>query len=638
MPAVKLEAFQGIVPKAAKTVLAPTQGQQADNVRLYGGDLYPWRKPKFTFQPKNTNPIVSIYHVVHSSTSDDRWLTFEQDTDVVEGPVPDVAENRLYMTQANSPPSKTNWAMLSTGAGPYPATTVPMGVPNPTGTLGLSASGTGTGTAVTRAYVYTWVNAFGSVSEETAPSNAAAVNWQTGQTITVTRTETPPAAPQNITKWRIYRTVTSSAGTASFLMVAELPIATTTFTDNISDAAIPGDPLNTVNFDPPPANLQGLVSMPNGILAGFVGNEVYFSEPYMPHAWPADYVQPVAYAIVGLAVYEQNLVVMTKGSPYVMTGITPDVMSVTAVKLFEPCVAKRSIAADMSGVCYASPNGLVGISSLVQGVVSSGLMRRQEWQKYNPTLFTSIVYNGQYFGFAPDTQGTSSSGGWGMILDKSDSSQLAASTKTDVASYANAPPMSQMDYWANAAFVDRTTANLYVVDYHSNYIYQIDGDELDYMIGEWMSKRFILTSPANMSCIQVDADYEASDEPLYELVQRYVTDNTNWLSSNPTSAIHGGVNCMQMNGGGNRTAIGNTMGTVNGSPEIWDMPNVFDFRSCNIQVFAQDVLVYTYNPVSIEPVRMLSGFKAHAWEIKSSANFRVRSISMATSMTELKQV
>ncbi len=638
MTAIQLQAFQGTIPKAAKTILAQNQAQQADNVRLYGGDLFPWRKPKFIYAPANTNPVVSIYHVTHDS--DDRWLTFECDTDVVEGPVPNLDENRLYYTSACTAPRKTNWDMLSTGPGPYPTTTAPMGVPNPTGTLALSASGTGSGTAVTRSYLYTWVNTFGSVEEETGPSDPNSVNWQSGQTIHVVRSETPPPSGSgyNVTKWRIYRTVTSSSGTALYQLVAELPIATTTYDDSLSDAAIPGDVLATTDYDPPPDDMQGLVLLPNGILAGFVGNEVYFCEPYIPHAWPRKYVQTLGYAIVGLAVYEQNLVVMTKQCPYIITGIMPDAMTVTRISLWEPCIQKRSIASDMSGACYASPNGLVGISSLVQGVVSSGLMRRQEWVKNNPQLFSSTIYNGQYIGFAPDTNGDSSTGGWGMILDKSDDSALAASTKTDVAAFSNAPPLTRMDYWAIAAYVDKETAALYVVDKHTNWIYQIDGDELDYMIGEWKSKRFVLGQPVNFSCIQVDADYEATDEPLFQLVQRYVQENTDWLATHTTDQLQGQVNCMQVNGGGNRSGIGSTMGTVNGSPMIWDIPSIFDFRSVNIQVYAHDVLVFTYNPEDLDPVRMLSGFKARQWEIKSSANFRVRSISLATSMAEIKTI
>ncbi len=639
MPGLKFEGFQGIIPKAAPTILAPTQAQRADNVRLYGGDLYPWKKPLQIERPDTDEPILSIYHVTHGAT-DERWLTFPCDTDVVEGPVPDIDEDRLFMTSDCTPPRKMNWDSLSTGDGPYPATTFPMGVPFPTVAPTLAATGTGTGTAVTRAYVYTWVNLFGSVEEESSPSPASQVNWQTGQAITVTRTEAPPPPPDyNVTKWRIYRTVTgSTAGVVNYLLVAEVPIGTTTFNDNISDAAIPGDPLASDGYDPPPENMRGLCIMPNGILCGFFDNTVCFSEPYKPHAWPASYQQTLGYQIVGMAVYEQNLVVMTRQCPYILTGITPLQMTVTRVSLWEPCVSKRSIASDMSGVCYASANGLIGISSLVQGVISNGLMRRVEWGKTNPNEYTSAIFNGQYFGFHTDTTGDSSSGGWAEVIDKSDDTQLAASTRVDVAAFSNAPPMTRLDYWANAVYVDKITAALYVVNKRDNAIYRIDGDELDAMNQRWHSKRFVLPAPMNFAAIQCDADYDLTDLPLAALVERYVTENTDWLESHTPDQIQGTVNSLQVNGGGIHAGIGNTMGTVNGSPHLWDVPSVFDFRNLNIQVYAADTLVFTYNPLNIEPVRMLSGFKARIWEVEITSNFRVRSVAMATSMQELRQL
>jgi|GEM_PF-2051540 len=638
MPAVKLENFQGIIPKAPPTLLTPQQAQRADNIRLYGGELLPWRKPSFVYKPANVNPVVSIYHVINTSNGQDRWLTFEADTDVQLGPVPNPQEQRLYMTQAGHAPMKTDWAMLSTGSGPYPASTVPMGVPNPATAPTLAANGTGSGTAITRAYVYTWINMFGTIAEETGPSNAATVNWQSGQTVTVSGFQAPPGAPQNIQYIRIYRTVTGTDPTqVNYYEVAQIPVGTASFVDNISDAAIVGSPLSTVGWGPPPTDLQGLVSLPNGMLAGWsASNQVWFCEPYNPHSWPANYMQPLSFDIVGLAVYEQNLVVMTNTCPYILTGIHPAQMTVTRINLWEPCASKRSIAGDLSGVLYASPNGIVGISSMVQGVITTGLMRRDEWQKwFDAVHMIGAIYNAQYFGFFPDTNGDSFSGGWAIVLDKADNPYMQASVNMDVASFAHAPPCGRMDQYATAVVVDRVNAAMYYVDHLDNTIYQIDGDPLDYQIGDWYSKRFVLARPVNMASIQTDADYEADDTPLYQLVARYETQNQQWLAAHTSGPFGGTLNSTQLNGGGNLTGLGSTMGTLNGSYQIWDVPSIFDFRSVNVKVYADDQLVFTYNPISLDPVRMPANYKCRTWEIEISANFRVRTCALATSMFEL---
>ena len=39
----------------------------------------------------------------------------------------------------------------------------------------------------------------------------------------------------------------------------------------------------------PPATLKGFIAMPNGFLIGFDGNNIYMSEAYHFHAWPAEY-------------------------------------------------------------------------------------------------------------------------------------------------------------------------------------------------------------------------------------------------------------------------------------------------------------------------------------------------------------
>jgi hypothetical protein len=529
--------------------------------------------------------------------------------------------------------------MASTGNGPYPAAHMPMGVPFPTTAPTLAANGTGTGTAVTRAYVYTWVNLFGTVEEESSPSPASEVNWMSGQSITVSGFQAPPAAPYNIQHLRLYRTVVgSTAGVVNYLMVAELPASTTTYTDSISDAALPGDALTSDGYDPPPAGLTGLVIMPNGFLAGFFGNTVCFSEPFKPHAWPAIYQQPLAMAVVGLGVYEQNLVVATVDTPYVMTGVHPAQLTVTRVAIREPCVAKRSVVSDLSGVAFASSNGLVGISALVQGLISNGLLRRTDWTKMNPTNFTSAIFDGQYFGYHADTIGDSSTGGWGEIFDRGEGTAFSAAMRADVATYSNGPPKTRLDYWASAVLVDHYTAALYVVNQHDNKIYQIDGDQIESMNAIWHSKRHVLPQPMNMSAIQTDADYELSDVPLLEIVQRYVQDNQTWLAAHPATTLLGSLNTHQLNGGGQRVAIGNTMGTLNGSPLIWDVPSASDFTNLNVRVYASDTLVFTYNPLNLEPMRMPGGFKSRIWEIEITSNFRVRSLSMATTMAELKQV
>src|SRR4029077_14831314 len=126
------------------------------------------------------------------------------------------------------------------------------------------------------------------------------------------------------------RTVTSSQGVASYYFVAEVPIATLTYDDVLPNSLIAlNDQLPSIDWGPPPVDLKGMVKMANGMIAGFRDNEVWFCEPYRPHAWPAPYVLGVESQIVGLVVQQQSLVIMTVGWTSIATGISPDAMALT---------------------------------------------------------------------------------------------------------------------------------------------------------------------------------------------------------------------------------------------------------------------------------------------------------------------
>lgn len=99
--------------------------------------------------------------------------------------------------------------------------------------------------------------------------------------------------------------------------------------------------------------------MANGVMVGFRDNEVYFSEPYLPHAWPARYRLTVDYPIVALGSFGTTIVVATEGRPFLITGSHPESMSQLELDLIEPCVSARSMASMGHGVVYASRNGLV---------------------------------------------------------------------------------------------------------------------------------------------------------------------------------------------------------------------------------------------------------------------------------------
>lgn len=459
------------------------------------------------------------------------------------------------------------------------------------------------GTAATdsRVYVYTYVNTFGTLTEESAPSPASQiVGIVFGETCTVTGFVAPPTTGYNITAIRIYRSV-SGATTNSYQFVAEIPVAQASYGDILTTAQL-GGLLGTIGWVPPPTTLTGLVALANGSLAGFVGNTVYFSEPYAAHAWPVKYQISVPFPIVGLGVFGNSVVVCTTYFPYVISGINPASNSFETVPIPEPCVAKSTIASDEFGVSYASPNGLVSIGPQSRGVATNDLFKRDEWQAANPAYMKGVIFDSKYIGVYTGVYTNNNS----MVLSRNDK-----------------PSLSYLTTGAACAFVDARNAKLYVISAADNKVYEVDSDELNPYEYEWRSKRFVFPRGVPFSAMRVDAAYEQIAAGAIYAAQYAAAVAANAILF--ASPLLGAVNSVQVNGQ-----------QVNGST-LLNLPLASAARQAQVFLYADGLLQASLTLKSFDPIR-LPPFKARELEIKIIGNINVRSLILATTVPELEHV
>jgi hypothetical protein len=341
--------------------------------------------------------------------------------------------------------------------------------------------------AETRAYIYTFVSAWG---EEGQPSDPVLIDlYPSSQAASIT-TNAPPAGNYNIATKRIYRTATGTSGT-NYYFVDEIPVAQNVYTDAVAGTDL-GEPLPSLGWAMPPETLTGMIAMPNGFLAGFTGRDIYFSEAYHLHAWPIEYMQSVDYPIVGMEQFGQNVVVLTTGSPYMLTGVDPSSMSLEKLEFQQACVSAKSITRLGPGVVYASPDGLAYIGPDGMNILTADFFTRKEWQTLNPASIIAAQHDGRLYAFYDD--GTNKGG---FVLDPK----------------SNGSPFVFTSQYYDGLFNDLRNDALYGV--RQGTISKLEGSTS--LLGyTWRSKQFLLPKPLNFKCAQViAADYTSLTVKFY---------------------------------------------------------------------------------------------------------------------------
>src|SRR5215472_5225239 len=277
-----------------------------------------------------------------------------------------------------------------------------------------------------RSYVYTWLSAY---NEESQPSPPTTVTAWNNSVWTVDMFTPPPddmGVIRNITKKRLYRTVTSSGGVATYYFIAEMDVNQLSYTDTATDDLIVNNnQLGSTLWQPPPEGLQGVYSMPNGMVVGFRGNEIWSCEPFRPHAWPPNYVLTTDFPIIGLGVVGQTVVAATSGYPTIVQGINPSAMSERKVQFSAPCRSRGSILSTEQGVYFESKPGLIYVDPTGNMANATELWISQErWAELTPPKYTRAIRLAScYFAFGSVQNGDDSVAQQGYTIELAGDSQ-----------------------------------------------------------------------------------------------------------------------------------------------------------------------------------------------------------------------
>ena len=506
MVAIRNDKFGGIAPKLNARYLPEDKSQLAFNVdTTRQGAL----TPTYTLGPSlrglGFTPKSLFRYKENYLVEDEKyWVASRNDTDFCSGQITKDTSEILYFTDSTSvikPQFTFDIHMPATDSGLLynllygVDESYDLGVPKPTLAPSLTTTPPAEIDGLTvefRTYIFTYVWEKAGREMESAPSPASdivEVYLDSGQVVTVnTLVSSPPynkMANGEVTK-RIYRAVSGS-----FFFVTEIPVTQQSFADTI-EAEDLAEELPSLTWDVPDPAMIGLTNMANGIMAGFKGRDIYFCEPYVPHAWPINYSVTVESPVVALVSLDTTLVVLTKERPYFIQGSDPSFMTVVEGDIAQGCLSKRSAAALNGEVYYTSPDGLVATSPRGSRIVTESMFSYRQWNEaFDPTSVHGYVHDLKYFGYY---QLPGSSVEEGVFIYDIPSRQFTLSTETGVAGY-----------------TDLRVDKMYMVNGNGVKAWG-DGVKATY---QWKSKMYGMPSEVSFSCFQVEAESYPIDYIIY---------------------------------------------------------------------------------------------------------------------------
>lgn len=365
--------------------------------------------------------------------------------------------------------------------------------------------------------------------------------------------------------------------------------------------------LSSEDFDAPPTGMKGIRASHNNILVGFFDNQLCFSFPDKPHAWPERFRLTFDSDIVAIEPLQGFILVLTEEYPYQVSGNDPATMVSARIDTLYPCLAKKSVVNMGYAVVWATHGGLASYSP------SSGIdlvtKTLHDWDTWSTSLTPSTLighyYNGKYFG----SHSTKS-----FIFERDDNvGGLFVSVQ----------------YTFTAACTDYNTGVMYYIGDNLGNLYEWDnsGEVLSPL--EWKSKTIVTQDYMNLGAARVIADY---DDILTE--QANITAYNNTLAATNSAVWAKSQQLGTLNGPTDYTDSGTRVenkGTFNTFQVNGDIQTSYPLATVGVlpvtfKLFVEKELVFQGTVSSDDVFRLPSGYRSDTFEIGVSGSARIRAI------------
>ena len=394
-----------------------------------------------------------------------------------------------------------------------------------------------------------------------------------------------------------------------------------TFVDNYEVGGLAIE-LSSIDADAPDEDMTGLITAHNNILAGFVGNELCFSEPDKPWSWPLKYRLTFASDIVAIASISGAILVLTDKHPYTVYGNNPENMSTAKVDVTMPCVAKRGVVNLGYGVIYPS-NGGLAVHSPSSGaeLITKDVHDWDTWETaYTASTIRASFFDGKYF--ASHSTGS-------FIFERQD--QVGGLLVT-----------TPIQFYA--AYYDTTGNVLYYISNLEGQLSIWDAVGQPSLSLEWKTKVFVDPGYTSIGAMRVVADYRdtAAAEGLTILAYNDATPAYNtaiWALMDQIGTINGPVDYVDPNTSNPIIVSGQINGgMLGGGSVVRNLLSLTGVSVVQVSVWANKVLKHTVNISDSEIFRLPTKYKADTFEVSVSGALRIRAIHIGETPYSLRGV
>jgi hypothetical protein len=368
-------------------------------------------------------------------------------------------------------------------------------------------------------------------------------------------------------------------------------------------------PLDSADYDPPDANMVGLITAQNNIMVGFIGNELCFSEPGKPWAWPIKYRLVFDATIVGISPIAGSIIVLTDKYPYLVSGSTPSNMAYARIDAPYPCTSKRGVVNVGYGVVFPTYGGL-GVYNPSAGIdLVTKLVH--DWDTWGPSLDpTSIVacfYAGKYF--AAHSSGA-------FVFEREDK----------VGGFFVTVPTR-----FSAGYYDSKYNRFFYVSDTSGTLSEWDATGQPLQPLEWKSKVIVTKDYLNLGAARVIADYATPSDDTQAIIDFNATvpaTNAEWWALLPQlGTVNGPVDYVDPMTSTRVDLLGtlNSM-MVNGDPVTEYIVPITGEYPVSFKLWANKELVCDVVVADSEIFRLPAGYRSDTFEVSVSGSARIRAI------------